>query len=103
MDRLPRPARIPLARVAKPLRTSEAKQLRRNPNYGYVITPCRQFLGVTSNLSDQHWLKWWDVNVRGTFYCTSETLKFMEPQLAVRTLCLVRVVARSPKIAHGLG
>ena len=102
MDRLPRPARIPLARVAKPLRTSEAKQVRRTPNDGYVITPCRQFLGVTS-ISDQHWLKWWDVNVRGTFYSTSETLKFMEPQLAVRTLCLVRVVARSPKIAHGLG
>jgi NAD(P)-dependent dehydrogenase (short-subunit alcohol dehydrogenase family) len=44
-----------------------------------VITPCRQFLGVTSNLSDQHWLKCRDVNVRGTFYCTSETLKFMDP------------------------
>jgi hypothetical protein len=43
--------------VAKPLRTSEAKRVRRNPNDGYVITPCRQFLGVTSNLSDQHWLK----------------------------------------------
>jgi hypothetical protein len=38
--------------TTKPLRTSEAKQVRRNPNYGYVITPCRQFLGVTSNLSD---------------------------------------------------
>jgi hypothetical protein len=44
-----------------------------------VITPCRQFLGVTSNLSDQHRLKCRDVNVRGTFYCTSETLKFMDP------------------------
>ena len=68
------------------MRTSEAKQVPRNPDYGYVITPCRQFLGVRSNLSDQHWLKWWDVNVRDTFYCTSETLKFMEPQVAVRAL-----------------
>jgi 3-oxoacyl-[acyl-carrier protein] reductase len=89
--------------VAKPLRTSEARQVRRNPNYGYAITPCRQFLGFTSNLSDQHWLKRWDVNVRGRFYCTSEALKFMEPQVAVRAPCLVHVAARLPKIAHGLG
>ena len=66
--------------MAKPLRTSEAKQVRRNPELRvHVITPCRQFLSVTSNLSDQHWLKCRDVNVRGTFYCTSETLKFMDP------------------------
>lgn len=48
---------------------------RRNKHYAYITSPVpRQSLSFTSNMSDEDWHRYWDVNVHGLFYCTREAL-----------------------------
>jgi NAD(P)-dependent dehydrogenase (short-subunit alcohol dehydrogenase family) len=44
----------------------------------YVNHIPRQSLGITTSLTDDDWLRWW--NVHGVFYCTREGLEIMEPK-----------------------
>jgi len=54
---------------------------RRNRVYAYKSTPMdRQSLGITTSLTDDDWLRFWDVNVHGVFYCTRAALRMMEPR-----------------------
>ncbi|RDI30517.1 3-oxoacyl-[acyl-carrier protein] reductase [Rhodococcus sp. AG1013] len=79
-------------------------EARRNKHYAYVTTPMeRQSLGITSSLTDDDWLKWWDVNVHGVFYCTREALKFMEPQGYGRIINIASVAGTSAASTHSPG
>jgi 3-oxoacyl-[acyl-carrier protein] reductase len=61
--------------------TRPADEERRNRHYAYLTTPMpRQSLDITTSLTDDDWLRWWDVNVHGVFWCTREALKIMEPK-----------------------
>ncbi|MFG2517591.1 SDR family NAD(P)-dependent oxidoreductase [Streptomyces sp. NPDC048527] len=84
--------------------TSPAEEERRNRHYTYMTTPVsRQSLGITSSLSDEDWLKWWDVNVHGTFYCTREALKFMEPQKYGKIINIASIAGVSAASVHSPG
>ncbi|MFF8917753.1 SDR family NAD(P)-dependent oxidoreductase [Streptomyces sp. NPDC015032] len=83
---------------------SPAEENRRNRHYAHVSTAVpRRSLGITSELSDTDWLKWWDVNVHGTFYCTREALKFMEPQCYGRIINITSVAGTSAASTHSPG
>ena len=48
-----------------------ADQQRRSEHYAYITTPePRRSLGFTSAMTDEEWLRFWNVNVHGVFYCT---------------------------------
>ncbi|WP_433203513.1 SDR family NAD(P)-dependent oxidoreductase [Nocardia sp. CA-107356] len=77
---------------------------RRNKHYAYLTTPVpRRSLGITSSLHDDDWLKWWDVNVHGVFYCTREALKFMEPQRYGKIINITSVAGVSAASTHSPG
>ena len=77
---------------------------RRNRHYAYITKPvARQSLGITTGLSDEDWLKWWDVNVHGTFYCTREALKRMEPQRHGKIINIASIAGISAGSAHSPG
>ncbi len=79
-------------------------EVRRSRHYAYITTPMeRQSMGITSSLTDEDWLKWWDVNVHGVFYCTREALKFMEPQGYGRIINIASVAGISTASAHSPG
>ncbi|MCJ0903278.1 SDR family NAD(P)-dependent oxidoreductase [Rhodococcus sp. ARC_M6] len=83
---------------------SPAEEARRNRHYAYVTTPMeRQSMGITSSLTDEDWLKWWDVNVHGVFYCTREALKFMEPQGYGRIINIASIAGISTGSTHSPG
>ncbi|MGW6376130.1 SDR family NAD(P)-dependent oxidoreductase [Rhodococcus sp. NPDC055112] len=83
---------------------SPADEVRRSRHYAYVTTPMeRQSMGITSSLTDDDWLKWWDVNVHGVFYCTREALKFMEPQGYGRIINIASIAGTSAASAHSPG
>ena len=44
--------------------------------------PVTTFLDITVNLSDAEWRQMLSIHLDGTFYCTREALKIMNPQLA---------------------
>ena len=44
--------------------------------------PVTTFLDTTVNLSDAEWRQMLSIHLDGTFYCTREALKIMNPQLA---------------------
>lgn len=49
--------------------------------YKMLTTPVqKESLGVTKDLSDDEWHRYWAVNVHGAFYCTREALCVMEPK-----------------------
>lgn len=74
---------------------------RRNKHYAYLTTPVsRQSLGFTSSLSDEEWLRYWDVNVHGVFYCTRAALKLMEPQRDGRIVNIASIAGLSAMSAH---
>ncbi|MFH9070523.1 SDR family NAD(P)-dependent oxidoreductase [Streptomyces alboflavus] len=83
---------------------SPAEEERRNSHYAYATTPVpRKSLGITSSLSDDDWLKWWDVNVHGTFYCTREALRFMEPQRYGKIINIASIAGISAASTHSPG
>lgn len=83
---------------------SPADEVRRSRHYAYVTTPMeRQSMGITSSLTDEDWLKWWDVNVHGVFYCTREALKYMEPQGYGRIINIASIAGTSTASTHSPG
>ncbi|MFJ9368607.1 SDR family NAD(P)-dependent oxidoreductase [Nocardia sp. NPDC101769] len=77
---------------------------RRNLHYAYLTTPIgRRSLGITSSLTDEDWLKWWDVNVHGVFYCTRAALRYMEPQRHGRIVNISSIAGISAASAHSPG
>ena len=83
---------------------SPADEVRRSRHYAYVTTPMeRQSMGITSSLTDEDWLKWWDVNVHGVFYCTREALKYMEPQGYGRIINIASIAGISTASTHSPG
>lgn len=83
---------------------SPADEVRRSRHYAYVTTPMeRQSMGITSSLTDEDWLKWWDVNVHGVFYCTREALKYMEPQGYGRIVNIASIAGTSTASTHSPG
>jgi 3-oxoacyl-[acyl-carrier protein] reductase len=74
---------------------------RRNRHYTHLTTPVpRQSLDFTSEISDDEWHRWWGVNVHGTFYCTREALKLMEPQKYGRIINIASLSGMSGLSAH---
>ncbi|NMM90820.1 short-chain dehydrogenase [Rhodococcus sp. SRB_17] len=83
---------------------SPADEDRRSKHYAYVTTPMeRQSMGITSSLTDEDWLKWWNVNVHGVFYCTREALKYMEPQGYGRIINIASIAGISTGSTHSPG
>ncbi|WP_349607085.1 MULTISPECIES: SDR family NAD(P)-dependent oxidoreductase [Cupriavidus] len=81
--------------------TTAADEVRRNKHYAYITTPVpRQSLGFTSNLTDEEWLRYWDVNVHGMFYCTRQALRLMEAQRYGRVINLASIAGYSTMSAH---
>lgn len=79
----------------------QADDARRNRHYTYLTTPVpRQSLEFTSSITDEEWHRWWGVNVHGTFYCTREALKLMEPQKYGRIINVASLSGMSGLSAH---
>jgi 3-oxoacyl-[acyl-carrier protein] reductase len=84
--------------IPAPVRDDED---RRNKHYAYLTTPVpRQSLGFTSSMSDKDWLRFWDVNVHGLFYCTREALRRMEPQGQGKIINVASIAGLSAYSAH---
>lgn len=74
---------------------------RRNTFYTYMQTPVpRDTLRFTSEITDEEWLRYWGVNVHGTFYCTREALKLMQAQRYGRIVNIASIAGLSSKSAH---
>lgn len=74
---------------------------RRNIHYSYLTTPePRRSLGFTSAMSDAEWLRFWDVNVHGVFYCTRAALKRMEAQRYGKIINVASIAGLSAYSAH---
>lgn len=74
---------------------------RRNKLYAYNSMPVpRDTLGFTSEITDEEWHRYWGVNVHGTFYCTREALKIMQPQRYGRIVNIASIAGISAKSAH---
>ena len=77
---------------------------RRNRHYAHATTPQpRQSLGIVSGLSDDDWLKWWDVNVHGVFYCTRAALRVMEPRRSGRIINIASIAGLGAASMHSPG
>jgi 3-oxoacyl-[acyl-carrier protein] reductase len=84
--------------------TKPADEERRNRHYAYFTTPMpRQSLGITTSLTDDDWLRWWDVNVHGVFYCTREALRIMEPRKYGRIINIASTGGISVMSGHSPG
>jgi 3-oxoacyl-[acyl-carrier protein] reductase len=80
---------------------SKLDEQRRDQHYAYLTTPVpRRSLGFTSAMSDEEWLRFWDVNVHGVFYCTREALKRMEPRGYGRIVNIASIAGLSAYSAH---
>ncbi|MCP2316386.1 3-oxoacyl-[acyl-carrier protein] reductase [Nocardia amikacinitolerans] len=83
---------------------SPAETSRRNRHYAYLTTPVeRRSLGITTSLTDDDWLKWWDVNVHGVFWCTRAALRHMEPRRHGRIINISSIAGISAASAHSPG
>ena len=60
----------------------------------------RDSLRITSEITDEEWLRYWRVNVHGVFYCTREALKLMEPQRYGRIVNIASIAGISARSAH---
>lgn len=81
--------------------TGKADEVRRNKHYAYITTPMpRQSLGFTSEITDEEWHRYWNVNVHGMFYCTRAALKLMQAQQYGRIVNLASIAGFSPISAH---
>jgi 3-oxoacyl-[acyl-carrier protein] reductase len=84
--------------------SSPAEAERRNRHYAHATTPVpRRSLGIVSGLSDEDWLKWWDVNMHGVFYCTRAALRCMEPQGWGRIINIASVAGLGAGSMHSPG
>lgn len=80
---------------------SPADEARRNRHYAWLTTPVpRATLGFTSSMTDAEWLRFWDVNVHGTFYCTRAALRQMEPRRHGRIINIASIAGLSAFSAH---
>ncbi len=76
-------------------------EVRRSKHYAYITTPVpRGSLGFTSAMSDAEWLKYWGVNVHGTFFCTRAALRQMERRGYGRIVNVASVAGLSMYSAH---
>ncbi len=76
-------------------------EARRNKHYAHITTPVpRESLGFTSTMSDAEWLKYWDVNVHGLFYCTRAALRQMELRHFGRIINIASIAGLSNLSAH---
>lgn len=76
-------------------------EVRRSHHYAYLTTPePRRSLQFTSTMSDAEWLKYWDVNVHGLFYCTRAALRQMEPRSYGRIVNIASLAGHSSLSAH---
>lgn len=76
-------------------------EVRRSKHYAYLTTPVpRDTLGFTSAMGDAEWLKYWGVNVHGTFFCTRAALRQMEPRRYGRIVNIASVAGLSAYSAH---
>lgn len=83
---------------------SPAEAVRRNRHYAHATTPIpRQSLGIVSSLSDEDWLKWWDVNMHGVFWCTRAALRVMEPQRSGKIINIASVAGLGAASMHSPG
>jgi 3-oxoacyl-[acyl-carrier protein] reductase len=74
---------------------------RRTTHYAYITTPVpRRSLQFTSQMTDQDWLRFWDVNVHGLFYCTRAALRQMEPRGFGRIVNIASIAGLSAFSAH---
>lgn len=84
--------------------SSPVETERRNRHYAHATTPVpRQSLGIVSALSDDDWLKWWDVNVHGVFWCTRAALRLMEPQRSGKIINIASVAGLGAGSMHSPG
>ncbi|MBL8389884.1 MAG: SDR family oxidoreductase [Hydrogenophaga sp.] len=84
--------------------SSPAETERRNRHYAHATTPVpRRSLGIVSSLSDDDWLKWWDVNVDGVFWCTRAALRLMEPQRSGKIINIASVAGLGAGSMHSPG
>lgn len=78
-----------------------ADEQRRQQHYGLLTQPVpRQSLGITREMSDAEWRRFWGVNVDGTFYCTRAALRRMEPQGYGRIVNISSIAGISGASAH---
>jgi 3-oxoacyl-[acyl-carrier protein] reductase len=78
-----------------------ADEARRKRHYALLTTPMpRQSLGITRELTDAEWKRFWAVNVDGVFYCTREALNYMEPKGYGRIINISSVAGISAGSAH---
>lgn len=83
---------------------SPAETERRNRHYAHATTPQpRQSLGIVSGLSDDDWLKWWDVNLHGVFWCTRAALRLMEPRRWGRIVNIASIAGLGAASMHSPG
>lgn len=74
---------------------------RRTILYNYNALPePRRSLAFTSEMSDEEWLRYWQVNVHGMFYCTREALKIMQKNSAGKIVNVASIAGMSSKSAH---
>lgn len=73
----------------------------RRDHYALITQPLpRQSLGITREMSDEEWRRFWAVNVDGVFFCTREALKRMEPQSWGRIINIGSIAGISAMSAH---
>lgn len=78
-----------------------ADEQRRQQHYGLLTQPVpRQSLGITREMSDAEWRRFWGVNVDGVFYCTRAALRRMEPQAYGRIINIASIAGISGASAH---
>ena len=84
--------------------SSASETERRNRHYAYMSTPMpRQALGIVASLTDEDWLKWWNVNMHGVFYCTRAALRLMQAQRSGRIINIASVAGLGAGSMHSPG
>lgn len=80
---------------------SALDEKRRTALYNYNALPeARRSLAFTSEITDAEWLRYWDVNVHGVFYCTREALKIMQKNRSGKIVNVASIAGMSSKSAH---
>ena len=78
-----------------------ADEERRRRHYALLTQPVpRQSLGITREMSDAEWKRFWAVNVDGVFYCTRAALRYMEPRRYGRIINSASIAGISAMSAH---